>query len=622
MSERLTGAQILIKSLEMVDVDVVFGLPGGAILPVYDPLLESPIRHVLVRHEQGAGHMAQGYYWTSGKPGVVVVTSGPGATNVITPVADAYMDSVPMVVICGQVATAAMGTDAFQEAPTFNLAMSITKHNYVISDACEIPQIVAEAFHLATTGRPGPVWIDLPKDVSGMEAEWWWPSDPTACLPGYKPRIKPHPRQVKRAVELLNTSQRPIIYAGGGVLKARGAQALQEFAELTGIHVVTTLMARGVLSDDHELCLGMPGMHGNYTAVTSMQKSDLLITLGARFDDRVTGKVSAFAPDAKIIHIDIDPAELSKVRYADVPIVADANRAIEALIVEYQKQERRRQERGDAPVDRAAWVEQINTWRSRYPMKYVESDEVLKPQFVLERLGQHAPDAVLVSGVGQHQMFASQHWKFSAPYRWINSGGMGTMGFAVPAAIGAKVGSPEQTVWVIDGDGCFQMTFQELITAAVEGIHVKVAILNNGYLGLVRQWQDLFYDERHSEVHLGGAIPDYVGLAEAMGCAGFRVDAPEEVDTVIAKAMSIHDRSVVIDFRVDPTEHVFPMVPAGASNDDIIVGPAYGQTEEEERVILSKGKFGAAPMAQGGQEDTVLPPERSGVHFEMDKKED
>lgn len=615
----MTGAEALVRSLEQVGVDVVFGLPGGAILPLYDPLIDSSIRHILVRHEQGAGHMAQGYYWSTGKPGVAVVTSGPGATNILTPITDAYMDSIPMVVIAGQVARAAIGSDAFQEAPTFNMTMSVTKHNYVIMDPDEIPQVISEAFHLATTGRPGPVYVDVPKDVAASEMDWWWPEDPAANLPGYRPNTKGHPKQVKEAIRLLSESSRPVVYAGGGILKARAAEVLRDFAEETRIPVVTTLMARGVLPDDHELCLGMPGMHGNYAAVTAMQKSDLLLALGSRFDDRVTGRVPDFAPGAKVVHVDIDPAELSKVRQADVPIVGDCRIVIDAMHKEFEKSERRREERGDPPPDREAWLDRIHEWEARYPYRYVESsdDKVVKPQYVVERLHAAAPDATVVAGVGQHQMFASQWWRFSRPYQWVNSGGLGTMGFAIPAAIGAKTGDPDRVVWAIDGDGCFQMTMQELITAAVEGIPVKIAILNNGYLGMVRQWQELFYEERYSEVNLGTDIPDYVKLAEAMGCAGFRVDTVPEVDTAIAKAMEVDDRPVVVDFRIDPMEKVYPMVPAGTSNDGILLGPALGQVEDERELAVLAGSDGAAPMTHGGEDEP--PPEHPEGHVEMDK---
>jgi acetolactate synthase-1/2/3 large subunit len=569
---KLTGAQALIKSLEMEGVEVMFGLPGGAILPVYDPLIDSSIRHILVRHEQGAGHMASGYAHVTGRPGVAMVTSGPAATNVVTALCDAYMDSVPVVCITGQVAYSVIGTDAFQEADTVGITMPVTKHNWLITDANDIPRVIREAFHVATTGRPGPVLVDLPKDVANQQMEWYWPE--TVELPGYKPTIKGHPKQIKDAARLINEAQRPIIYAGGGILKSRAPAALKELAEATGIHVVTTLMARGAFPDDHELCLGMPGMHGNYTAVTSMQKSDLLITLGARFDDRVTGKPGAFAPDAKIIHVDIDPAELGKVRRPDVPIVGDCRLIIEELVKAVKAEQTKR-----GRPDLSEWTTQLNEWRERYPIRYrQEEGGPLKPQYCIEMLRANTPDdTICVSGVGQHQMWASQIWKFNQPYTWVNSGGLGTMGYAVPAAVGAKVGMPDRTVWAIDGDGCFQMTAQELVTAAAERIPVKVAILNNAYLGMVRQWQELFYEERYSEVYLSPDLPDYVKWAEAMGCVGFRVDNADDVVPTIEKANAINDRPVVIDFRTDWREKVYPMVPAGASNDDIILGPEQGE---------------------------------------------
>jgi len=570
---KLTGAQALIKSLEMQEVEVLFGLPGGAILPVYDPIIDSPIRHILVRHEQGAGHMAEGYAQVTGRPGVAMVTSGPAATNIVTPLCNAYMDSTPIVVITGQVASTAIGTDAFQECDTTGITMPVTKHNWLITDAQDIPRVVKEAFHVATTGRPGPVLVDLPKDVANAPMEWYWPE--TVDLPGYKPTTKGHPRMIREAAKLIGAARRPVIYAGGGILKAHAAEALRELVDMTGTPVVTTLMARGAFPDSHPLCLGMPGMHGNYTAVTSMQKCDLLIALGSRFDDRVTGKVSAFAPDAKIIHVDIDPAELNKVKRPDVPIVGDCR-----LVIEEINKAVRDLGGAEAQADREAWIEQIRAWQKQYPLHYEqpETGNVLKPQYVLERLRDNAPDdTVLVAGVGQHQMWSSQYWRFEHPYTWVNSGGLGTMGFAVPAAVGAKVGQPGKTVWAVDGDGCFQMTAQELVTAATERIPIKVAILNNAYLGMVRQWQELFYEERYSEVYLSPHLPDYKMWAEAMGCEGMRVESPEEVDAAIDKANSIDDRPVVIDFRVDYREKVYPMVPAGGSNDDIILDPSQGE---------------------------------------------
>ena len=581
---RTNGGVALIKALELEGVEVIFGLPGGAILPVYDPIIDSPIRHILVRHEQGAGHMAEGFAHATGRPGVAMVTSGPAATNIVTPLCDAYMDSVPMVVITGQVPTPAIGTDAFQECDTVGITRSVTKHNELVTRAEDIPLVIRQAFHIATTGRPGPVLVDIPKDVvdpknPNSAMDWYWPTDAevAASLPGYRPTTKGHPKKIREAAELILASRRPVIYAGGGILKARAAEALRELAELCGIHVVTTLMARGAFPDGHPLCLGMPGMHGNYTAVTAMQEADLLIALGSRFDDRVTGRVDAFAPGAKVIHVDIDPAELGKVRRPDVPIVGDCRLVIEELVRAI-----RDMASGDvsgAQPDRSAWRQTISGWQEKYPLVYQQSEpgELLKPQFVLEQLRDRAPeDCIVASGVGQHQMWTSQYWHFNHPYTWINSGGLGTMGFAVPAAIGAKVGRPDRMVWAVDGDGCFQMTAQELVTAATERIPVKVAILNNAYLGMVRQWQEMFYEERYSEVYLSPDLPDYVRWAEAMGCVAMRVESPEEVGPAIDKANEIDDRPVVLEFRTDSAEKVFPMVPAGMSNSDIVVDPSQG----------------------------------------------
>ena len=573
---KLNGGQALIKSLEMEGVEVMFGLPGGAILPVYDPIIDSPIRHILVRHEQGAGHMAEGYAHATGRPGVAMVTSGPGATNIVTPLADAMMDSIPIVVITGQVPSFAIGTDAFQECDTIGITRSVTKHNELITSAQDIPRVIHEAFHIATTGRPGPVLVDIPKDIvdpnnPNSAMEWYWPD--SVDLPGYKPTVKGHPRMIREAAKLIAEARRPVIYAGGGILKARAAEALRELAELTGIPVVTTLMARGAFPDSHPQCLGMPGMHGNYTAITSMQRSDLLIALGSRFDDRVTGKVGAFAPDAKIIHVDVDPAELGKVRRPDVPIVGDCKAVIVELIREVR-------ELGPQP-DRSDWDAQLKAWQAQYPLHYDQGwaeGDALKPQFCIESLRDNSPeDTIVVAGVGQHQMWTSQFWRFNHPYTWVNSGGLGTMGFAVPAAVGAKVGMPGRTVWAVDGDGCFQMTAQELVTASAERIPVKVAILNNAYLGMVRQWQELFYEERYSEVYLSPDLPDYKMWAEAMGCVGMRVEHPDEVVPAIEKANAIDDRPVVIDFRVDWSEKVYPMVAAGTSNDNVILGAEMGE---------------------------------------------
>jgi len=578
--ESITGAQALIRALEMENVDVMFGLPGGCILPAYDPLIESPIRHILVRHEQGAGHMAEGYAHVTGRPGVAMVTSGPAATNMVTPLCDAYMDSIPMVAITGQVGTNAIGTDAFQECDTVGITRSITKHNDLVMSADDLPLAIRQAFHIATTGRPGPTLVDIPKDVLTNSMKWHWPTDDEVAdsLPGYKPVSKGHPRMIKEAAQLILKAQQPILYVGGGVLKSRAASALRELAELTGIPVVTTLMARGAFPDDHPLCLGMPGMHGTAAAVTAMQKSDLLIALGSRFDDRVTGRVNAFAPHAKIIHVDIDPAEQGKVRKPDVPIVGDCRLVIEEMIkaindlLAEQKQ-----------TDITPWRSRVSGWQEQFPLTYEPSEEggVLKPQYCLEQLRDAAPEGtILVSGVGQHQMWASQYWKFNEPYTWVNSGGLGTMGFSVPAAIGAKVGRPDKTVWAVDGDGCFQMTAQELVTASLERIPVKIAILNNSYLGMVRQWQEMFYEERYSEVYLSQDTPNYVKWAEAMGCVGIRVDDESEVASAIDKANSINDRPVVVDFRVDAGEKVFPMVAAGQSNDDLMLHPSQNSRRE------------------------------------------
>ena len=515
----ITGAQALIKSLEMQQVEVMFGLPGGAILPVYDPILDSSIRHVLVRHEQGAGHMAEGYAMVTGRPGVAMVTSGPGATNVVTPLSNAYMDSTPLVVVSGQVATGSIGTDAFQECDITGVTMGITKHNWLIKEAADIPRVVAAAFHVATTGRPGPVLIDVPKDVANATMTWYWPSSVEDLdLPGYHPVTEGDPAEIRRAAELLLAAERPVLYVGGGVLKARAAEALRALAERTGMPVVTTLMARGAFPDSHPLCLGMPGMHGNYTAVTAMQRADLLVSLGARFDDRVTGNVATFAPGAKVVHVDVDPAELGKVRTPDVGIVGDCRQVIEALLVALADAGLGTEDAAPgspaaARPDLGTWWAQLDRWQEELPLHYEPAEEggLIKPQMVVETLRDLSPeDTVVASGVGQHQMWASQYWRFDHPYTWVNSGGAGTMGFAVPAAVGAKVGRPDRTVWAIDGDGCFQMTAQELVTATAERIPVKIAILNNAYLGMVRQWQEMFYGERYSEVYLSPDLPDYV----------------------------------------------------------------------------------------------------------------
>ena len=568
MTESITGAQSLVRSLEHAGVDVVFGIPGGAILPAYDPLMDSTqVRHILVRHEQGAGHAAEGYAQATGRVGVCMATSGPGATNLVTPIADAYMDSVPVVAITGQVPSANIGTDAFQEADIRGITMPITKHNYLVTDPAQIPRAVAEAFHIAGTGRPGPVLVDIAKDALQAMTTFEWPGQ--IDLPGYRPVMRPHAKQVREAARMIVESRRPVLYVGGGVLKAHAHDELRRLAELTGIPVTTTLMARGAFPDSHPLHLGMPGMHGSVAAVGALQKSDLLITLGARFDDRVTGRLDSFAPDALVIHADIDPAEISKNRTADVPIVGDAREVIIDLIAAIQAEH----EAGHVG-DYAEWIDLLDHMKSTYPLGYdVPADGELAPQYVIERLGSIVgPEAIYAAGVGQHQMWAAQFVKYELPGTWLNSGGAGTMGYAVPAAMGAKVGRPDTTVWAIDGDGCFQMTNQELVTCAINDIPIKVALINNSSLGMVRQWQTLFYESRYSNTDLHShRIPDFVKLADAYGCHGLRCENADDVDATIEKAMGMNDAPVVIDFVVHKDAMVWPMVAAGTSNDDIKV---------------------------------------------------
>ncbi|GAA5182170.1 acetolactate synthase large subunit [Rugosimonospora acidiphila] len=581
VNEPMTGASALVRSLEALDVDVVFGIPGGAILPAYDPLFDSAVRHILVRHEQGAGHAASGYAHATGRVGVCMATSGPGATNLVTPIADAYMDSIGIVAITGQVSRSAIGTDAFQEADIAGITVPITKHNYLVQTGEELPRILAEAFHLASSGRPGPVLVDIPKDVLQGQTSFSWP--PTLDLPGYRPTLHPHGKQIREAARMMVGARRPVLYVGGGVLRAGAAQALRTLAELTGIPVVTTLMARGAFPDSHRQHLGMPGMHGTVPAVYSLQRADLIVALGARFDDRVTGHLPSFAPNAAVVHADIDPAEIGKNRTADVPIVGDARFVIDELIAAVTAEHT-----AGRQADLEEWWRTLDELSGRYPLGWEEpTDGTLAPQHVIKRIGEIAgPDTVYVAGVGQHQMWASQFISYENPATWINSGGLGTMGFAVPAAMGAKVGRPDSTVWAIDGDGCFQMTNQELATCALENIPLKVAVINNGNLGMVRQWQTLFYNERYSNTDLGThkhRVPDFVKLAEALGCIGLRCESKDDVDKTIEAAMAIDDAPVVVDFVVGKDAMVWPMVAAGTSNDEIMfargVRPAFDEDD-------------------------------------------
>ncbi len=566
----ITGAKSIVRSLEEAGAEVVFGIPGGAILPTYDPLLDSTrLRHILVRHEQGGGHAAAGYAHATGRVGVCMATSGPGATNLVTPIADANMDSIPLVAITGQVGASLIGTDAFQEADIVGITLPVTKHNYLVTDAADIPRVIAEAFHIASTGRPGPVLVDIAKSAMQATTTFSWPQD--LQLPGYHPVTKPHAKQIREAARLIATSRRPVLYVGGGVIRSGAAAELRRLVDESGAPAVTTLMARGALPDSHPQHLGMPGMHGTVAAVAALQKADLVVALGARFDDRVTGKLSSFAPNATIVHADIDPAEIGKNRTVDVPIVGDLKEVIADLLPELAREHTQH-----GRPDLEAWWHQIDDWRATFPLGFDEpTDGQLAPQQVISRIGAvSGPESIFVAGVGQHQMWASQFIRYERPNSWINSGGLGTMGFAVPAAMGAKVGDPDRTVWAIDGDGCFQMTNQELATCAINDIPIKVAVINNSSLGMVRQWQTLFYESRysHTDLHTGHGtrrIPDFVKLAEAYGCVGLRCEGGGDIDATIKRAMEINDQPVVVDFTVSRDSMVWPMVAAGVSNDDI-----------------------------------------------------
>ncbi|MFC8303205.1 acetolactate synthase large subunit [Specibacter sp. NPDC057265] len=579
---RMSGSEALVRSLEELGVKDIFGLPGGAILPTYDPLMASSLNHVLVRHEQGAGHAAQGYAMVTGEVGVCIATSGPGATNLVTAIMDAHMDSVPLVAITGQVSSAVIGTDAFQEADIVGITMPITKHSYLVTDPNEIPRILAEAFHLASTGRPGPVLVDVSKDAQVGQMTFSWP--PVIDLPGYRPVFRGHSKQLREAARLIREAKKPVLYVGGGVLKGNASAELMVLAELTGAPVVTTLMARGVFPDSHPLHVGMPGMHGTVSAVTALQQSDLLITLGARFDDRVTGVLSSFAPHAKVIHADIDPAEISKNRSADVPIVGSVKEIIPDLAAAV-----RAEFEANGPSDLGDWWAFLGNLRDTYPLGWTEpEDGLMSPQRVISRIGElTGPEGVYVAGVGQHQMWAAQFIKYERSRSWLNSGGAGTMGYSVPAAMGAKVGNPDRVVWAIDGDGCFQMTNQELATCRINNIPIKVAVINNSSLGMVRQWQTLFYESRYSNTDLNTGhdtirVPDFVKLADAYDCVGLRCERVEDIDATIEAALAINDRPVVIDFVVSPDSMVWPMVPSGVSNDQIQVARNMTPVWDEE----------------------------------------
>ncbi|WP_298229684.1 acetolactate synthase large subunit [Gryllotalpicola sp.] len=580
--EILTGSGAILRTLEKLGVTDIFGIPGGSIIPFYDELMQqSAIRHILVRHEQGAGHAAEGYAAASGRVGVAIATSGPGATNLVTAIADAYMDSVPLLAITGQVFSTLMGTDAFQEADIVGITMPITKHSFLVKTPEEIPAAIASAYHIASTGRPGPVLVDITKDAQQNTAPFLWP--PKIDLPGYRPVTKAHGKQIQAAAQLLAESKRPVLYVGGGVIRAGASAELAKFAADTGAPVVTTLMARGAFPDSDPQHLGMPGMHGTVPAALALQESDLIVALGARFDDRVTGKASQFAPNAKVVHVDIDPAEISKIRLADVPIVGDVREVLIDLDDVFAAVT------GGAAPDLSDWWKRLNGLRAEFPLGFTEpSDGLLAPQQIIQRIGElTGPGAVYVAGVGQHQMWAAQFIDYERPNAWLNSGGAGTMGYSIPAAMGAKVAQPDRIVWSIDGDGCFQMTNQELATCTINDIPIKVAIINNSSLGMVKQWQTLFYDGRHShtELHTGHGsqrVPDFVKLAEAYGALGIRVTKPEEIDPAIELALMTNDRPVVIDFVVSADAMVWPMVPQGVSNSYIQYAKDHSPAWSEE----------------------------------------
>ena len=573
---RMLGSDAILRSLEAEGVDVAFGIPGGAILPTYDAFARgSKVRHVLARHEQGAGHMAEGYARASGRVGVAIATSGPGVTNLTTPIADAWMDSTPLVCITGQVRSSLIGTDAFQETDATGITLPIVKHSWLVQDVEELPHVIKAAFHVARSGRPGPVLVDVAKDVQETEFDFSYPDE--VDLPGWRPPKNVHPRQIAEAAKAIVAAQKPILYVGGGAINANACTELLELAEAGGIPVVTTLMAKGAFPDSHPLALGAPGMHGSKWANWALNKADLLIAVGSRFDDRVTGKLSAFAAGAKVIHFDIDPAEIGKLRQADIPVVGPLRRALAVL------NEELRRVTPPGHLGPAAWRRQVEEWRAAYPYRYDPGGDFLKPQAVIEALRdltEGRDDVVWTTGVGQHQMWAMQYLVCDQPRTFITSGGLGTMGYGVPAAIGAKAARPDAQVVCVDGDGCFQMTCQELATSALEGLPITVVIVNNGWLGMVRQWQEMFYDSRFAETHLTHQVPDYAQLAEAYGCAGFTLSTEDELESVLDEALNC-GRTAVVDARCDPEEKCFPMIPAGAAATDCI---EFTDLEEQESV--------------------------------------
>ncbi len=574
------GADIVVDVLIYEGVDTVFGLPGGAIMEVYDALFDAPFKNVLTRHEQAACHMADGYARATGKVGVVIATSGPGATNLVTGLATAYMDSIPLVAITGQVPRHYIGTDAFQEADVIGITRPITKHNFLVTDIKDLPLILRQAFYIAKTGRPGPVLVDIPKDITQQVSEYTIPTDEEVkeSLPGYNPHIEGNPVQIKKAAELIKKATKPVLYVGGGAILSDAAEEIYKLAHLAKIPVTTTNMGKGAFPETDPLALHMLGMHGTYYANMAVYNCDLLIAVGSRFDDRVTGKINEFAPEAKIIHIDIDPASISKTITVDVPIVGDVKTVLQKLIKELEEK----------PVEwiaaRENWLKQIEEWKEKHPLNYRKSDKIIKPQYVIEEIYNITNgDAIISAGVGQHQMWAAMFYKYSYPRQFLNSGGLGTMGFGFPAAVGAKIGRPEKTVFAIEGDGSFIMNLQDLATAVQYRIPVKIALINNGFLGMVRQWQQFFYDSRYASVCLS-VQPDFVKLAESFGAVGLRATKPSEVREVLIKAMEINDRPVLIDFVVDREENVLPMVPAGKSYREMILTPK--QKGEAETMYL------------------------------------